>query len=254
LLPLDLPDWLLPLLVAPFIGSFLGVLIVRLPAGVPMFLSRSVCPHCGATLAPRDLVPLISFALLRGHCRRCGGAIEWFLPAVEIAATGVAGWAAFVDPDAGHLWADCLLGWTLMTLGWIDWRSMLLPDVLTLSLTLAGLAVTGVSQPEELGTHAVAAAAGFLSFQGVAWCYRVLRRREGLGGGDSKLLAAAGAWLGLQALPWVVLLAALAGIGGALLLRLRGMELRADTALPFGTALAASIWIMRLHGSWLEAL
>jgi leader peptidase (prepilin peptidase)/N-methyltransferase len=254
LLPWHLPDWSLPLIVAPFVGSFLGVLIVRLPAGEPAFLSRSACPHCGAELAPRDLIPLLSFALLRGRCRRCGGAIGWFHPVVEIAATAVAGWAALVDPHADHLWIDCLLGWTLMTLGWIDWRCMVLPDILTLPLALVGLVVTAIAQPDALGAHAAGAAAGYFSFQAIAWCYGVLRGREGLGGGDAKLLAAAGAWLGWEALPWIVLLAALMGLCAALMLRLRGVELRADTALPFGTVLATSFWIIWLHGSWLEIL
>jgi leader peptidase (prepilin peptidase)/N-methyltransferase len=254
LLTWGLPDWSLPLIVAPFVGSFLGVLIVRLPTGEPVFLSRSACPHCGARLAPRDLVPLFSFVLLRGRCRRCGGAIGWFHPAVEIATTAVAGWAVLVDSVTGDLWINCLLGWTLMTLGWIDWRCMVLPDILTVPLALVGLAVTAIAQPEALVAHAAGTAAGYLSFQGIAWCYRAWRGREGLGGGDAKLLAAAGAWLGWEALPWIVLLAALAGLCAALLLRLRGVELRADTALPFGTALAASFWIIWLHGSWLEVL
>ena len=83
----------MPLLAAPFVGSVLGVLILRLPAGRPVVLARSACEDCGAALQPQDLVPLLSYAALRGRCRRCGHPIGWFHPAVELAALAVAAWA-----------------------------------------------------------------------------------------------------------------------------------------------------------------
>ncbi|MBV9153097.1 MAG: prepilin peptidase, partial [Alphaproteobacteria bacterium] len=80
-----------PLLVlAPFIGSFLGVLIRRVPEGRPIVAARSACEWCGAVLTARDLVPLISWLLLRGRCRRCGVPIGWFYPGIELAAFAVA--------------------------------------------------------------------------------------------------------------------------------------------------------------------
>jgi leader peptidase (prepilin peptidase)/N-methyltransferase len=246
--PWDLPAWCLPLLFAPIIGSFLGVLIMRLPEGRAVALARSQCDRCGARLTARDMLPLVSYVLLRGKCRHCGGAIGWFHPAVELAAVGVAAWAALVDQDAVYLWIDCLLGWSLLALSWIDLRCLRLPDVLTLPLVLAGLGVTALLQPEAIGDHALAATAGFLVLRGIAWTYRRLRGREGIGAGDAKLLGAAGAWLGLAPLPMVVLSAALAGLGMALLLSLAGHRLRRDSALPFGPCLALGLWLMWLHG------
>jgi leader peptidase (prepilin peptidase)/N-methyltransferase len=235
---------------APFIGSFAGVLIRRLPEGQPVFLTRSCCENCGARLRAAELVPLASYMLQRGKCRRCGVAIDPFHPAVEIAAIGVALWAILAETEPSRLWADCLLGWTLLTLGWIDWRCMRLPDVLTLPLLSLGLLVTLLTQPADMTGHAAGAAAGYLALRGVAWCYRILRGREGIGAGDAKLLAAAGAWLGLASLPFVVLLAALLGIAAAAVLALTGRNVRADTALPFGPCLALAFWLLWLHGDW----
>src|SRR5579871_2618232 len=203
----------MPLLVAPFIGSLLGVLIHRLPRHLPVVLARSGCEACGARLGPLDLLPLVSYALQRGRCRYCKRAIGWFHPVIELAALGVPAWAVLACQTPQDAWFACLLGWTLLTLGWIDVEWFLLPDVLTLPLLLAGLGVAMLTMPDEVFWHALGAACGYLGLRGVAMLYRALRGREGLGAGDAKLLAAAGAWLGLEALPLVLLLAALAGLG-----------------------------------------
>jgi leader peptidase (prepilin peptidase)/N-methyltransferase len=241
--------WVLPLLAGPFIGSFLGVLILRLPEGQPVAISRSSCSACGAVLGPMDLVPLFSFALLRGHCRHCNRAIGWFYPAVELSALAVAAWAAITSQTPQQIWPSCLLGWTLLALAWIDVRSFILPDVLTLLLLLAGLGVVTLTAPDNLFSHALGAAAGYLVLYAVNAVYRMLRGRDGLGLGDAKLLAAAGAWMGVGALPWVVLLAALAGLAFAAVAAAAGRTMRANTALPFGAFLAAAFWLYWLYGS-----
>ncbi len=243
-----LPAWL-PLLIAPFIGSFLGVLIERLPTGRAIARSRSTCDHCGAILRARELVPLASFVLQRGRCRHCGGAIGWLHPAVEVAALGVALCAVATSTTPQQAWAGCLLGWTLLTLAWIDALWMVLPDALTLPLLLAGLGVAFAIDPDSVFSHALGAATGYLALLGVAWAYRALRHREGLGSGDAKLLAAAGAWLGTSALPWVVLIAALGALGWALLCSARGHKLRATTALPFGPFISAATWLIWQFGA-----
>ena len=240
-----LPPWLLPLLAAPFVGSLLGVLARRLPAGRPVALARSRCEACGAALSPAELVPVASYLLQRGRCRRCRGRIAPMHLAIELAAVAVAGWAACVDFDPAWLWADCALGWTLLALGWIDWTHLRLPDALTLPLLLAGLAATALLDPDAAFDHALAAAIGYTAFRLLAIAYRALRKREGLGAGDAKLLAAAGAWVGLGGLSPVVLAAALAGLAVA---ALRTRRLRATTVVPFGTCLAVATWLVRLHG------
>ena len=240
--------WFAPLLLAPFVGSFAGVLIRRLPIGRDVVRARSRCDSCGQVLGARDLVPLASYLWLRGRCRPCKAAIGGVHTAVELAAIGIALAAIWVDDgDTAQIWADCVLGWTLLALAWIDWLHLRLPDSLTLPLLLAGLAATWILQPEAIGAHALGAALGFLSLEALARIYRRLRGREGIGRGDAKLLGAAGAWLGWQALPWVVLLAALAGLALVLGLRLRGVKLDAASALPFGPCLAVAIWAVFLY-------
>lgn len=111
--------WLWPLLAAPFVGSFLGVLIRRLPDWRSVVLGRSECERCGARLGAVDLVPLLSFVVLRGRCRRCGQPISPFHWQVELAALAVAVAAVLAQGRPLGLWLDCALGWTLLTLGWI---------------------------------------------------------------------------------------------------------------------------------------
>jgi leader peptidase (prepilin peptidase)/N-methyltransferase len=244
----------LPVIFAPFIGSFLGVLIRRLPAGQPIVLARSACAACGHRLSVRDLVPVVSYLVLRGRCRRCRAPIGVFHPAIELAALAVALWAALTLTEPGWVWASCVLGWTLLVLAWIDGGHMMLPDVLTLPLLLAGLGATLLLDPEDAADHALGAALGYFAFLGVAALYRAWRGRTGLGGGDAKLLAAAGAWLGWQALPWVVLEASVAGIAAALISRLLGRRVSGTTALPFGPFIAAAVWLVWLYGVPLERL
>lgn len=238
----------LPVIFAPFIGSFLGVLILRLPHGRPIALARSACASCGRVLAVRDLVPLLSFPLLRGRCRTCHAPIGVFHLAIELAATAVALWAALTLEEPNRIWAGCVLGWTLLVLAWIDVEHMMLPDVLTLPLTLAGLGAALLLDPQDVADRALGAMAGYLVFRAVAAGYRAWRGQDGLGGGDAKLLAAAGAWLGWQALPLVVLEASLAGIAAALIAHLLGRRISRTTALPFGPFIAAAVWLVFLYG------
>ncbi len=170
-LSVGVAPWLPPILFAPFIGSFLGLLIVRLPDGRPVLLARSACDRCGHTLAARDMVPFVSYLWCRGRCRYCGAAIGTFPFAVELAALTVVLWAVVSVADA-ELWWACLLGWTLLTLGWIDVRTMLLPDVLTLPLLAAGLVEAAIAEPDVLADHALAAVFGYLSLFAVAWFWR----------------------------------------------------------------------------------
>jgi leader peptidase (prepilin peptidase)/N-methyltransferase len=235
------------ILLAPFVGSFLGVVIRRLPDGLPIAWVRSCCDTCGTQLRPRDLVPIFSWLAAKGRCRYCGHPLGWFYPGVELATFAVALVAVFADGGLA-MWLDTLLGWWLLTLGWIDFRSWLLPDVLTLPLVISGLAVAAVFDPEHLADCALGAAAGYLVLLGVAMLYRLWRGREGLGRGDAKLLAASGAWLGASALPQVVFFAAILALTGAACLRLAGVRLSAQSALPFGPFLAVVTWVLWLSG------
>ena len=126
----------------------------------------------------------------------------------------------------------------LLTAAAIDARRLILPDFLTLPLIPLGLAMAWL-EPPDLATRAIGALSGFLTFAGIGWLYRRWRGRDGLGLGDAKLLAAAGAWVGWQGLPSVVLIAAIGGLAWALLTRQR-----ADQKMPFGPFLAAGFWLV----------
>jgi leader peptidase (prepilin peptidase)/N-methyltransferase len=239
--------WLPLILLAPFIGSFLGVLVVRLPAQRPVLAGRSACDRCGATLKPFDLVPLASWLWLRGRCRFCQGAIDPVHPLIEIAAVLVVAWAASVT--AGWvLLATCVFGWLLLTLAAIDWRTYLLPDALTVALALAGLIAAWCFDRAAFAGHAIAMIAGFAAFAAIALAYRSLRGREGLGLGDAKLLGALGAWVSWQGLPSVVLFAAIFGLAAALALSLADRALSRTDRIAFGTFLALGGWLVWLYG------
>ena len=232
-------------LAAPFVGSFLGVIVRRLPEGRPILWARSRCETCGTVLAARDLVPLVGWLANGGRCRFCGAPLGWFDPAIELAATGVA-FAAVAADGGAQTWLDCLFGWWLLALAWIDLRCWLLPDTLTLPLVVAGLAATVWLEPQSLTAAALGAALGYLGLRLVGSMYRMLRGSDGVGEGDAKLLAASGAWLGAALLPQVILLAASTALAAALCLRLAGIRLGARSALPFGPFLAFATWLFWL--------
>lgn len=235
------------LLFAPFVGSFLALVVDRLPEGRGVISGRSRCDACARPLGPRDLVPVVSWLARRGRCR-CGQArLPAFYPLVELAALGVVLWA-MIELDGWLLLVTCLLGWTLLTLALIDGRHLILPDELTLPLIPLGLATVGALDPSRLAWHILAAAAGYGLLLGLADLYRRLRQREGLGQGDAKLLAAGGAWVGPFGLPSVILLAALAGLVWVLVQRLAGRTIGPATELPFGPHLALGIWLVWLYG------
>lgn len=239
-------DWLWPLLAAPVIGSFLAVLIRRLPHGTVLTPARSQCESCKTPLLLRDIIPLLSVLTLRSRCRTCAAPIapqHWH---VELAALAIPATTALAGIEPPALWPLCLLGWTLLALAWIDWDCLLLPDALTLPLVLAGLATTAWLDPDLTTDHALAAALAYAAVQALAKAYRHLRNRDGIGAGDAKLLAAIGAWTGLEPLPWIIMAAAITGLLIAAAMAARGRSINATTPLPFGTCLAAAGWCAAL--------
>ncbi|HEX4303123.1 MAG TPA: A24 family peptidase [Rhizomicrobium sp.] len=235
------------IVIAPFIGSFLAVVAIRLMQGRSVLFGRSACDRCGTALGPLELIPLVSFLGLRGRCRHCGAKIDPLHPAMEAGALAIAIWAAFVT-GGWIVAASCGLGWTLLTLAAIDWRTGYLPDVLTLPLIAAGLGVAYAIDRAAVPGHVVGAAAGFIVFAVLSEGYRRLRGRDGLGLGDAKLLAASGAWLSWSGLPTTVLYAAFLGLALVLARRGRGQALTATDKLAFGPALAAATWLVWLYG------
>jgi leader peptidase (prepilin peptidase)/N-methyltransferase len=235
------------LLVAPVIGSFLGAMAVRIPEGRPVVLARSQCEACGRVLAPAELIPIVSFLWLGGRCRHCGGAIGALPLVTELTAVAIVAWAALLT-SGPILFASCVFGWSLLLLAAIDWRVQLLPDVVTLPLMVAGLISAIVLPLEPWRDHAIGAVAGFTVLAIVAWLYRRLRKREGLGLGDAKLSAAIGAWTAWQGLPSMLLWGSILGLLFATVLPLTGRRVRLSDRLPFGVFLAAGGWLTWLYG------
>lgn len=244
---LPIPLWLVLAIVAPFIGSFIGVLIDRLPNNKPIALGRSQCDSCNKTLAARDLIPFVSWFAARGACRYCGAKLSWFYPAIELAALVIVLWAALVT-SGWPLFASCILGWTLLALAVIDWRHFILPDLLNAFLLATGLgfALAGIiAAPID---HLIGAFAGFTAFAGIAFLYAQLRGQAGLGFGDAKLLGALGAWVTWTGLASIVLYGAVLGLISVLVASVLGHKPQAGDRIPFGTYLAMGGWLVWLYG------
>ena len=217
----------------------LDILAIRPPplARFDLIAPRSRCPACGATVMARDNVPLLSWLILRGRCRACAARIAARYPAIELCGAVI---AVAVIASWGYSWiALCYSGLllALLALAVIDFDALLLPDQITLPLVWFGLAAAHLLDIGPTPADAVLGAiAGYLVLWLFYWGHRLLTRREGMGHGDFKLLAALGAWLGWQALIPVVLIASTLGIAYAATGIVTG---RADrqTAIPFGTFL-----------------
>lgn len=256
-------------LLGTLFGSFANVLIYRIPhrlreewkadaaailelpakeiAPDDTLTRPSACPQCQHRLAWWELVPVVSWILLRGTCSACRSAISVQYPIIE-ALVGLLFAAA--TWRFGLTWATpavCLLSLLLVTAAVIDLKTQILPDTLTLKALWLGLliSVTGVHlSPQDA---ILGACVGYLSLWGVYWAYRLLRGIEGMGHGDFKLMAALGAWVGLQGiLPILIIASLLSVVGGAIHLRRTHQSLR--TALAFGPSLTAAGLLVLLYG------
>jgi leader peptidase (prepilin peptidase)/N-methyltransferase len=235
-----------PVIVAPFVGSFLAVAGLRWGSVESALHGRSRCDACRETLGPLKLVPLLSYAALRGRCAHCAVRIAPWHPAIEFSALALAIVSVLLVPPP-FVWLTVSIGWVLLLMSAIDVRTYILPDALTLPLLAAGL-VFGALQQEALG-HVAGAAAGWLVSFAVAMSYRYARGRDGLGGGDVKLFAAAGAWVGLSGLPTVMFYGAGTGLAVVLAGALAGRAISGTTRIPFGPFLAFGFfvtWLVRL--------
>ena len=251
--------WVVAIVVGLCVGSFLNVVIHRVPkmlerqwqvqcaelsgAAVDdapkynLVVPRSACPSCNRQIGAMENIPVLSWLVLRGKCGGCGAAISPRYPAVEI--LGAAAVAAVVAQFGftGKALAAALLLWALLALTFIDFDTQLLPDSITQPLLWAGLLINvwGVFVP--LSTAVIGAVAGYLSLWLVYWGFKLATGKEGMGYGDFKLLAALGAWLGWQMLLPIVLLSSFVGaLIGISLIALRGRD--HNVPLAFGPYLA----------------
>lgn len=248
-------------LIGLFVGSFLNVVIHRLPKmmerewisqaaelrGEPapaaerfdLAAPRSRCPHCGHLISALENIPVVSYLILRGRCRHCSAPISRRYPVVEVLTAALSGYAAwhfgFGVAAAGAL----LFLWAMIALAFIDLDTQLLPDDLTLPLLWLGLAFNLAGIYTDLPGAVAGAMAGYLALWSVFWLFKLATGKEGMGYGDFKLLAAIGAWLGWQTLPLTILLSSLVGatIGIGLIVFARHGR---NVPIPFGPYLAAA--------------
>lgn len=222
------------------LGSFLATVAIRWPAGRSALAGRSMCDGCGAPIAARDLVPIVSAILLRGKARCCGAAIGALHWRVEAACAVVGVVAGFVLPGpVGLLIAG--FGWLLVLIAALDMTELWIPDPLVATLALGGvLAALLLSPPIE--ARLIGGLVGFGSLWSIGFGYRWWRGREGLGGADPKLFGAIGLWVGWWMLPPVLLVAALVGLGIVGWRVATGRPVAADDAVPFGAYLAIAAY------------
>lgn len=239
-------EWII-LIASPFVGSFLALVIIRLPKDEDVVLGRSKCRSCHTPLKPLDLIPLISWLALRGKCRHCGAGISGFYPLIEFFTFILTLWAALVT-EAEVFVITVVLGWWLLVLGAIDFREFILPDILTLPLILFGFGVYYYFDPNGFNASLIGAALGGGALYLVSVFYQRIRGREGLGLGDVKLMAGIGALVGWIGLSTVLLWAVLGGILFVILQTLMGKRFGKTTPLPFGTFLSAGLWLTWLYG------
>lgn len=252
---------LLAAVVGLFIGSFLNVVIHRLPKMMErewaaqaaelrgedppalerfnLATPRSRCPHCGHVITALENIPLVSYVVLRGRCRHCDAPISRRYPVVEMLSAVLSGYAAWHFGFGLAALGALIFVWTMITLAFIDLDTQLLPDTLTLPLLWIGLAFNLGATYTELPTAVVGAMAGYLSLWSVYWLFKLATGKEGMGYGDFKLLGAIGAWLGWHILPLTILLSSLVGavVGISLIALARHGR---NVPIPFGPYLAAA--------------
>lgn len=262
--------WVAAALFGLLVGSFLNVVIYRLPVMMqnqwqadcaelrgetseqhPAFTlstPRSRCPSCKTQVSAADNLPIISYLLLGGRCRHCQSRISLRYPLVELAAAGlaVACVAKFggIDPKA---WLYMLFCWALLAGAMIDLDHQLLPDNITLPLLWLGLLVNLNGYLIPLEVAVIGAIAGYMSLWLVFQAFKLITGKQGMGYGDFKLVAAMGAWLGWAQLPLIILLSSVIGaIIGVFMLRIQKQE--TDKPIPFGPYLALAGLISLFFG------
>jgi leader peptidase (prepilin peptidase)/N-methyltransferase len=258
------------------IGSFLNVVIHRVPLmmerawkldsaetlGVPVDIPppitlstpRSRCPSCGHAITWYENIPVLSYLWLRGRCSACKTPISARYPAIELATGllfGACGWH-FGPVPSTLLW--CGLVATLVALAFIDLDTQFLPDSLTLPLLWAGITASALGwTPVPLKASIWGAIAGYMSLWFVYHAYLLIRKQEGLGMGDFKLLAALGAWMGWQLIPSIILLSSAVGaVVGIGMITLRGHD--RSVPIPFGPYLAGGGIVALFFGAQLSRL
>lgn len=256
-----------------FIGSFLNVVIHRLPKMLEaqwkaecqhmlnpelqaspqprynLVVPRSACPHCGHQIRWFENIPVLSYVFLRGKCSKCSASIGWRYPAIELLTALLFGYCAVRWGWSWQTAAWCMFCSALVALTFIDWDTTLLPDDITLPLVWLGLVAAALRWNTEVTLAAAVwgAVAGYLSLWSVYWLFKLVTGKEGMGYGDFKLFAALGAWFGWQALIPIILMASVIGAIVGIAMKLNS-SLREGGYVPFGPFLAGAGFVSLVFG------
>lgn len=264
-------------IVGLMIGSFLNVVIYRLPEMIkrswlqqcaelrgetvelqPTFnliTPRSACIHCGHRITPLENIPILSYLALRGRCSQCGTSISLRYPAVEVITACMSGFVAWHFGVSFVTLAALIFVWALITLAAIDLNTQLLPDDITLPLLWLGLLINmNKNGFTDIHSAIIGAVAGYLSLWLVYWGFKLITGKEGMGYGDFKLLSAVGAWLGWNMLPLIILFSSLVGAGMGIGLIIAA-KLKKNVPISFGPylvggALIALFWGEKLNHAY----
>lgn len=263
------------LILGLMVGSFLNVVIHRLPlmmqreweaqcaelreeTPVPqetfnLAVPRSRCPKCGHAISALENIPIVSWLVLRGRCRGCQAPISPRYPLIEALCGLLSAYAAWRFGYTPMLAGALLFLWAMIALTFIDLDTQLLPDDITLPLLWLGLLFNLGEHFTNPGSAVIGAMAGYLALWCVYWGFKLATGKEGMGYGDFKLLAAIGAWFGWQLLPLVVLLSSVVGavIGISLIVFARHGR---NVPIPFGPYLATAGVIALFWGKSLNQL
>ena len=256
------------------VGSFLNVVIYRLPkmmergwqqqcaelrgeelqeqTSYNLMVPRSACPNCKHAISAWENIPVVSYLVLGGKCKGCGTHISLRYPLVEACTGLLSAYAAWHFGFGAVAVGAILLIWALITLSAIDFDTQLLPDDITLPLLWLGLIFNASGVFTSLSNAVFGAVLGYMVLWLVYWLFKLVTGKEGMGYGDFKLLAALGAWLGWQMLPLIIMLSSLVGaiVGITLMLALRRGR---NVPIPFGPYLAGGGLIALFWGDALTS-
>ncbi len=259
-------------------GSFLNVVAYRLPrmmerdwklechefleldppeletslASLSLATPASACPNCGHKIRFWENIPVISYLFLKAKCSSCGTGISFQYPAVELLTALASLTVAYTFGVAIQTVLALLFTWVLIALTLIDIKKQLLPDDITLPLLWAGILLSFFNIFTDLTSSVIGAMAGYLILWSIYHLFKLLTKKEGMGFGDFKLLAALGAWVGFEYLPQIILVSSVVGsiIGISMLLIGRTKQ---QQPIPFGPYLAIAGWIALLWGETINS-
>ena len=256
------------------IGSFLNVVIYRMPKMMQrefdnacadncgkepvhtdhftLSVPRSACPHCGHKITALENIPVLSYLALRGKCSGCKAAISMRYPAIELVSGLLAALLVWTFGSGWTGLGTMVFGFLLLAMTFIDLDTQFLPDDLTYPLLWLGLLVNLNGAIVPLRDAVIGAVAGYMALWSVNALYKLVRKHDGMGNGDFKLLGALGAWMGWGMLPSIILLSSVVGAAIGLLMIAFGKHGR-DTKIPFGPYLTGAGLLAMLYGAPITA-